>query len=532
MPTSPTRRRWVTLAALTSAAGLAFGGCSGTPTAEPSPDREPLPDVAPTAQPVADPAASSVLDGEPLTAPRFEAPVSRPNLLMITVDDAAWGDMEHMPHLQRLLADQGVTLERGTAPTPLCVPARASLLTGQYAANHGALSISGPAGGFKAFDDADTLPVWLQDAGYDTMFVGKYLNGYGKKGTGEYVPPGWSTWRAAMDPSTYNFAEQTISVDGTPEHAVQYSTDRYRDLTVDLLEDPERQDKPWYMWVNYVAPHTGGPPEPDDPRERYPRDRHAPKTTRPADRDRDTFSDLDLPDNPSVFEKDVSDKVVVRATHRQWNKRHRNQFRLVRQRRVEALQSVDRAIRATVRTLRRTGQLESTYIVFTSDNGYAVGEHNLLNKLWFYRDIIGIPTYVRGPGLPKGKTSATPVTNADWAPTFAALAGATPTRLQDGVDVTPWLSRPRRAGTRVIPIEAWPPRSGGESLYAGVTTGDLTYVKGRKGRVEVYDLRTDPWQLHNVARDPRYAELVSELGELSASVRDCAGDSCPQEFYR
>lgn len=532
MPPSLTRRRWVTLASLATAATLTVGGCSGAASPAGPGEKQPLPDVAPTEQPVPDPVASRVLRGDPLATPGFDRRDAQPNLLMITVDDAAWGDMEHMPHLQRLLADQGVTLTRGTAPTPICVPARASLLTGQYATNHGALTINGESGGFKSFDDADTLPVWLQAAGYDTMFIGKYLNGYGKKGTADYVPPGWDAWRGAVDMSTYNFAEQTISVDGTPEHAVQYSTDRYRDLTRDLLEEPARRDKPWYMWVNYVAPHTGGPPDPDDPRERFPDDRRALATTQPADRDRGTFSGLGLPDNPSIFEEDVSDKVIVRATHRTWRKKHRKQARLARERRVEALQAVDRAIRATVRTLRRTGQLDTTYIVFTSDNGYVIGEHNLNGKLWFYRDIVGIPMYVRGPGLPKGAASATPVTNADWAPTFAALAGATPTRAQDGVDVMPWLAHPRRAGTRVIPIAAWPVSGGRKPLYTGVTTGDMTYAEGRSGRAEAYDLRTDPWQLHNVARDPRYATLVAELRELAERSRDCAGDACPREFYR
>ena len=123
-----------------------------------------------------------------LTAAR----AGRPNVLLITADDAAPGDLKFMPHTRELIADRGVTFTNGVAPTPICVPARASLLTGQYTHNHKAYTIEGKGGGFKSFDSHNALPTWLQRAGYDTLFIGKYLNGYGDAGTGtaRHIEPG------------------------------------------------------------------------------------------------------------------------------------------------------------------------------------------------------------------------------------------------------------------------------------------------------------------------------------------------------
>lgn len=522
--------RWLAAAVMVAVTGLTAAGCSSDDTQSHGPDggrhavpKGPAPVRAPGAQ-------DTVLPGKPLTPDPFTRPHHRPNLLMITVDDAAQKDMKYLPHVQHLMADEGTTLKNGIAPTPICVPARASLVSGQYAHNHGAVTINGAGGGFKSFPDEDTLPVWLQHAGYDTMFIGKYLNGYGEDGSEHYVPPGWSDWRATVDPSTYNFVRPTVNDNGSDRTYHQYSSDLFSDLTVDMLTDPARQQKPWYLWVNYVAPHTGGPDAPDDPSVKYPDDKHPLKTTTPAPRDVDRFDQLDLPRTADMFEKDTSDKAIIHATHRHVDAVHRAEMREARQQRIEALQSVDRAVARTVRTLRSTGQLHDTYIAFTSDNGYVLGEHNLDGKLWYFREIAGIPMYLRGPGIQRGATSATPVTNADWAPTFAALAGATPTRKVDGTNVIPWLDT--GASRRVVPIEGYPVKGGTTPIYTGVIVGPWTYVENRRGRAELYYRKVDPWQLNNLRRDPRYHQQYKQLRKLTHEYRDCAGTQCPSDFYR
>ena len=531
MPVRGSREpRWLAAAVMVAVAGLTAAGCTSGDTQGQGPERErhvvpkgPAPVRAPGQQ-------DQVLPGKPLSAGPFTQPRRQPNLLMITVDDAAQKDMQYLPHVQHLMADQGTTLDNGLAPTPICVPARASLVSGQYSHNHGAVTINGAGGGFKAFEDEDTLPVWLQQAGYDTMFIGKYLNGYGEDGSETYVPPGWSDWRATVDPSTYNFVRPTVNDNGTDRTYHQYSSDLFSDLTVDMLDDPARQQKPWYLWVNYVAPHTGGPDAKDDPQVLHPDDKSPIKTTTPAPEDENTFDSLDLPRTPDMFEEDTSDKAIIRAVHRRVDAVHRQEMREARQQRIEALQAVDRAVARTVRTLRRTGQLDNTYIVFTSDNGYVLGEHNLDGKLWYFREIAGIPMYIRGPGIAKGARSDAPVTNADWAPTFAALADAKPTRKVDGTNVLPWLDT--RASRRVVPIEGYPVQGGTTPLYTGVVVGPWTYVENKRGRAELYYRNVDPWQLDNLRRDPRYHQQYKQLRDLTRKYADCAGSECPSDFYR
>jgi arylsulfatase A-like enzyme len=527
MPQRPARERWVAAAAIAAATSLALASCTGSEDPPQGRRGSALPPVPSTAQPVPAPGpADQVLPGRPMPTPAFQAPRSQPNLLMITADDATRDDLRYMPNVQRLIADEGVDLTNGIAPTPICVPARASLITGQYAHNHGAVTISGNGGGYAAFDDEDTLPAWLQEAGYDTMFIGKYLNGYDKDAA---VPPGWTEWRGTVDPTTYNFVRPTVNVNGTSTTYEQYSTDVLSDLTVDLLDEPAREQKPWYMWVNYVAPHHGGPDAPDDPVNTHPDDPKPLKTTTPAPEDENTFESLQLPDKPNMFEKDVSDKALIRAVRRSWSADRREELVEAHQQRVESLQSVDRAVARTVDTLRETGQLDNTYVVFTSDNGYVMGEHNLDGKLWYFREIVGVPMVVRGPGLPHGEKRSTPVTNADWAPTFAALAGASPGRTVDGVNVMPWLDR--EAPTRVIPIEGYPVSGGTKPLYTGVLVGPWTYVENSAGRGEAYYRKVDPWQNHSVRRDPRYRAQVRELAALTQRYSDCAGETCPRDFY-
>lgn len=488
--------------------------------------------VAPGPQDVPGPKPSDRIDLTHPVAPAKVKTPKKPNLLMITVDDATRSDMAKMPYLQHLIADQGVTLDNGIAPSPVCVPARASLLTGQTARHHGALTISGEGGGFQAFKDAgddDTLPVWLQHAGYRTMFVGKYLNHYGEHGSDSYIPPGWDDWRPTIDPYTYSFTNPVFNENGERKPYDRYVTYVERDLSNQMIAKAGKSKKPWYLWVNQVAPHHGGKPTSDDPAKRFPNDPKPLRTTTPAETDRDTFKDLPLPKKPSMFEKDTSDKAIGNGSHRRWPHYRRQEMKEVNQQRVESLQAVDRAIRSTVGTLRRTGQLDDTYIVVTSDNGYAVGEHNLSGKLWYFHEIVNIPMYIRGPGLPHGVTSHTPVSNLDWAPTFAAMAGAKPTRTVDGVDVLPYLTT--HAARRIVPLEGYPIHGGRKPNYTGIVFGPWTYVTGKGGRSEMYYRTVDPFEDSNLNRDPRYAEQRRTLKKLAERYVDCAGSECPREFY-
>lgn len=460
----------------------------------------------------------------PATAGATTATPYRPNIVMITADDMSVVDLPYMPHVRALLMDQGTVMRDAIAPTSLCVPARASLLTGQYATNHGDHSISGPHGGFVSLPESDTLPVWLHAAGYNTYFTGKYLNGYGVQDP-HYVPPGWTDWRGTVDWTTYNFFDTVVNHDGRlRRYPGTYSTDLVRSQAMAQMRMQQRSTKPFFQWISYVAPHTAGSAEPGESRSPV-------RDTVPAPRDRGGFRTLPLPHNPSMFEADTSDKPAASPTHRIIDPRTRELLRIENVKRIEALQDVDRSVAATIARIRAMGELDRTVFIFGSDNGYVTGQHNLNGKLWEYDDIIRIPMVLRGPGIPRGAVSTTPVSNPDIAATITALAHATPGRRLDGVDIYPWLSDDHLV--RVVPIVAWPVDNGGaKPLYTGVRVGTWTYVRYGKGGEEMYDRSIDPWEVTNLARVPAFHRQLVQLRRLSVHYRHCRGGSCPHRFYR
>jgi arylsulfatase A-like enzyme len=475
--------------------------------------------------------ALSGLFGHPTSKRRPVAAPTRPNIFLITADDLAVGDLAYMPHTRRLLAEEGVTFSDAIAPTPLCVPARASLLTGQYAHNHGAHSISGPHGGYQAFDDRATIATALQEAGYQTLFAGKYLNGYGKDGTAATVPPGWSQWRATVDPSTYRFVDPKLNINGSLQRESGYTTGVMTAQSDAMIRSAakarKKSGRPWFEWLNYVAPHVGGPAGADDPVRLYPGTDAAFKVTVPDKRDRNTMSDLQLPTTPNIFPENTGDVPAGSPRHRRFSAQQKQSLRLVYQRRIETVRSLDRAIGHDVGTLRRTGQLADTLVIFTSDNGYTVGGSNINGKLWHYDDIVSIPVLMRGPGVPRGTTTRTPITNPDIAATILAAAGAVPPRPLDGVDLLPWLDRP--AQLRIVPIEAWKVADGSKQLYWGVRAGAWTYIRLRGGE-ELFDRSADPFELRNLAADPAYADVRDRLRALAQHYRTCTAGTCASTF--
>lgn len=467
---------------------------------------------------------------QPTATPAYERPEGRPNVLLITVDDLAVRDMPYLPNVRRLMGKGGVAFSDAIAPTPICVPARASLLTGQYAHNHGAVTITGPGGGYAAFDGDATLATSLQEAGYDTLFAGKYLNGYGKDGTALDVPPGWSDWRATIDPSSYHFFRRRMNVNGHVERFPGYATDvmtRHAQEMIGL----DRGSTPWFAWVNYVAPHVGGPVGNDDPRKRYAgTDAGRLKTTVPAPEDRGRHRRTRIPRLPYSFPDDTSSLPAAnKPAHRRFSAQEKKALRIVYQRRIEAARGLDRGVAELFATLQETGQLERTMVVFTSDNGFTVDAHNLNGKLYHWDDSIRIPVLMRGPGLPAGREVRTALTNPDIAATILGAAGATPPRPLDGVDIRPWVTAPDQV--RVVPIAGWPGNDGRRRFYAGVRVGGWTYVRFRRGGEELYDRGRDPYEMRNLVDDPDSQAVLGALRRLTQRYRDCAAESCPREFY-
>lgn len=469
----------------------------------------------------------------PTPTPALTRPVARPNVLVVTVDDLATIDMPYLPRVRRLMGKGGVAFADAVAPTPLCAPSRASLLSGQYAHNHGALTVNGPHGGYTAFRDHDTLATALQAAGYDTLFTGKYINGYGKLGTDHDVPQGWTDWRATVDPSTYKFFGPRMNINGVLERSEGYTTDVMTAHASEMIS-AGRGGRPWFAWVNYVAPHTGGPAGPDDPKKLFKGTRAGRfETTVPDPSDRGRYRKVPLPLFPSSFpEGDPTVPPHAPANLNRYDALQKRALGIVYQRRIEAARGLDRAMGRLFRTLKRTRQLDRTLIVFHSDNGYAIGPHNMNGKRFHYDESLRIPLYMRGPGLPRNVTVSTTVTVPDLTATIYAATGVEPPRPLDGVDVLPWIDAPAQA--RVVPIAAWIADGEGQAarpIYEGVRIGTWTYVEYRRGGAELYDRARDPFEVHNLADDPSYADIRAALSSLTKRHRDCGGATAPNEMY-
>lgn len=445
---------------------------------------------------------------------------SRANVIWLMTDDQEVASLRMMPKTRRLLVDQGVRFSDALTAWPLCCPSRVTLQTGQYPHNHGVLENRPPLGGFGRLKVDSTLPVWLQDAGYATVQVGEYINDYTGK---DDVPPGWSKWLGMTEPSNRYF-KAVLNEDGEnrrySKNDRDYSTDLFTRKATEFIEGRPADAKPFFLSVGYVAPHVGSIGVTKD-------ERCAEKGPEPAPRHVGAFPNAEYPRTPAFNEEDVSDKPgPIRELERfddavLRERADRYQCRLA------SLLAVDDSVAEIVRSLRSTGELDNTYIFFTSDNGYLQGEHRIEGgKSVLYENSIHVPLLVRGPSIPAGKVSGSSVSNVDWAPTILDIAGAKADLPLDGISFLPIAENPSEESLRALLIES------ARERYSGVHTPRYVYAEYYGGGeyadddVEMYDLRRDPYELENVASDPAYEEVRGDLRSVLDRLRDCKGKGC------
>jgi N-acetylglucosamine-6-sulfatase len=456
-------------------------------------------------------------------AAQTRAAESRPNIVVLMTDDQTLASMSAMPKTQALLGERGTTFTRSFANYALCCPSRATLFTGQYAHNHGVLSNQAPSGGYARLDKSNWLPLWLQAAGYRTMHVGKFLNGYGARGlSATEVPPGWNDWHGTVDPTTYLFWGYTVNENGVlrtygaarePEF---YSTDFFARRANELIAGAAPARQPFFLSVAFVAPHTGGPAEPDDPRG------HA--TPAVAPRHANAFSSVALPLAPSWNEADMSDKPLGLQGRRPISAARATAIQEGYRQRLESLLAVDDAIESILGGLRAVGELDDTVILFTSDNGFFHGEHRVpMGKLLAYEPSIRLPLYMRGPGVPEGGVRRQLVTNADLAPTILDAADARAGRVQDGRSLFGLLNDPGAQWGRELLLE------GGTAqglTFTGLRNYRWKYIEHNTGEVELYDLERDPDELVSLHADPAFAGVRAAMAARLAALRTCVGRTC------
>jgi N-acetylglucosamine-6-sulfatase len=480
----------------------------------------------------------------------------RPNVVLIQADDQTADQFTRriMPKTFKLLVDHGTTFSDYIATTALCCPSRASLITGQYAHNHGVFANGGDEGGYKALRDrGNVLPVWLQQAGYNTIHLGKFMNGYWKVGDDPAaVAPGWDDWQTLINKEDAYY-DYDLSNNGEVVHygnkPKDYATRVLERKAVRAIHDYSQVNAPFYLQFDERAPHVehnkSGPCAGSI---RYPE---------PAPRDKHRFQHAELPGVPSFNEKDMRDKPqFLRGAPKIGGKEER-QIRRHWRCSLASLVSVDRSVERVYDAVKKAGELRRTVFIYVSDNGQFFGEHRVATgKVLPYEEALRQPLVIR---LPKRYRSGSATVHAvgaatgniDLAPTILDLAKGRPCpaggacRTMDGRSLMPLLtdkgSWPKHRAL-LSEYRVFVPHHYGTCKFAAIRTPTSLYaehysvtdlkknkcVDARPPQVERYDLKRDPFELRNLCHggklsscpsDSSQQRLESELRRL----RNCAG---------
>jgi len=443
-----------------------------------------------------------------------------PNFVVILVDDLDSASVPFMPAVNHLLVKQGTTFSRFFATTPLCCPSRASILRGQYAHNHRVLRNTGDDAGFTALhesgQESETVASELDAAGYETALIGKYLNGYpSPRDESSYIPPGWDFWVAGIGHDAYNSFNYDLNVNGETVHhgndARDYMTDVLAAHALDFLDQSAGSHQPFFLYLAPYAPHS-------------------PAT--PAPRHRGMFAGESAPRTPAFNERNIRDKPEwVRSSPMSDERIARidSDYR----KRLESLMAVDEMVDVVVQRLDEAGALENTYILFLSDNGYFMGEHRQPHgKDAPYDGASRIPLIVRGPGIAAGTSVDEIVLNIDLFPTIAELAGIAAPPFVDGHSIAPLLAGSDRGWRDVVLIEGFGKETesneGTETStppFRALRSKEILFTEYETGERELYNLREDPYELTNIARQAPKS-LLREYSRRLDALSGCAGSEC------
>jgi N-acetylglucosamine-6-sulfatase len=543
---------------------------------------------------------SLVLASLPSTGTAQQVAKQKPSFVVVQVDDATLDQLyatfspggipiQAMPYTLSLIADRGVTFNRYYAPYPLCCPARVSVLTGRYAHNHNVRGNVPPNGGFTGFKARQAynhnIAPWLQQAGYRTIHIGKFLNGYGDEpfDEGKDVPPGWNAWHSVLRADTHHYfygytLNNNGSLDGpfgdpgsweTREYGERddfgcpaaptngkpclYETDIFNRIAWEEISGTS-PEQPFYLQLDYTAPHG---------------DFRRPAGPEPAPRHYNLFSGAPYPHDRSegFNEGNVNDKPHFIREAPYLSFQEIRTYRVYYQKALESLRSIDEGVKLIHDTLGGLGRLRNTYILFTSDNGFFFGEHRLTGgKFIAYEPATHLPLLIRGPGIKPGTSTGELVSQVDLAPTILELAGASADKSIDGRSLVPFMRDPGLRTRRPLlfesfvetndveangqpgaaPAEPEPgpaarasssSRGNGKATasivappkdYVGIRLGPYKYIEWPSGEKELYDINKDPNELNNLIRVRNLSPIRAFLHAQLTLLTDCVGRGCQQ----
>ncbi|KAJ9475977.1 Arylsulfatase [Pseudozyma hubeiensis] len=485
----------------------------------------------------------------------------KPNFVYIIADDQdyATANPHIMPHLSKWLSQHGTNYTHFYTPMSVCCPSRVGFLRSQHGHSHNVTNVVLPFGGWTRFVAQgyrkDWLPTWLQSAGYSTYYTGKLMNGNTVTNWKTSPVLGFNRSALLSDPQTYVYKNASYAIDGTKlvSYPGNYSTDTVRDFGLEYLDEAASHDQPFFVGIAPIGPHAqtetiNGVSTFTDPV--------------PADRHRHLFADQVAPRKANFNPVNASGASYVKEIARlndtvvdyldEW---YRNRLR--------ALQAVDELVDAVMQKAEQLGILDNTYFIYTSDNGYTVGEHRRQpGKTTGYEEDIRVPLIVRGPGISANVRNDSVHSNIDLAATIVHHAGAEPSYDLDG-RVIDWSGdRPtfRESGTATHHLsEFWVSQVGGavEGKYSDLggkilskyrtlrikeQGHDYAYTLWCTGERELYDMTIDSVQMNNLLSNSSFygalnstdggsERLASRLDSLLLNLKACQGSLCRRLWY-
>jgi N-acetylglucosamine-6-sulfatase len=425
----------------------------------------------------------------------------KPNFLFIMTDDMSKWMLEHMPITSGRIGGQGLAFENFYGAQPLCSPNRATFLTGRYPHNHTIVNNDAAARQFREKRlDQDTFATQLKNtAGYRTGFVGKYFNGYAASTERNYIPPGWHHWVGLASDSNLTIRANVNGTWSDTGISVRQEAKWLADHVDTFIRN--NASVPWFCFYGPRYPH--GPHTPSPQSEHYADDI---PLRRPLN-----FNEPDgMGDKPTTVGLRLSALTSTNIANLETEQEGM----------LEELQDVDAQVGRLLDTLTSTGQLANTYVFFTSDNGFMLGENRQKGKDWAYEASAELPLVMRGPGVGVGTTNALS-SMVDVRATLTNLAGVTGDAAYDGRSWVQLFSGTPATWRKRLLFER-PPSGTSVGWYALYEPPHI-YIEWTKGAKELYDLVADPGELKSLhASSPALVSRYSPRLAALKAAKDAA----------